>query len=101
MHIERLAIAAYSSDRCHECKKFPHTEELFAPTTFFDNLDQTRFQLFDRRDVIRKNTHVSGFCGDVDLDTDIYPISTEYNPDLIPFSVVKRSLDVHIGRFVD
>jgi hypothetical protein len=33
-----------------------------------NNLNQTRLELLNRRDVVRKDTHLSGFRGDVDLD---------------------------------
>jgi len=46
-----------------------HTEKLFAATTFLNDLDQAGLQLFDRWDVLCEDTHLSGFCCDVDLDT--------------------------------
>lgn len=47
----------------------PRTEELFATAAFFDDLNQSWPQLFDRRDVVRKDTHLPRLCRYVYLDT--------------------------------
>lgn len=44
------------------------TEELLAATALLNNLNESRLQLLNGRDVVCKNTHLAGFGGDVDLD---------------------------------
>jgi hypothetical protein len=44
------------------------TEELLAPTALLNDLNQSRLQLLNRRNVICENAHLSGFCWDIDLD---------------------------------
>jgi len=44
------------------------TEELLAGTALLNNLNESRLQLLNRRNVVCENTHLSGFSGDVDLD---------------------------------
>lgn len=46
------------------------TEKLFASSLLLNDLDQARFQLFDRRDMLSENTHFSRFGGKIDLDTE-------------------------------
>jgi hypothetical protein len=44
------------------------TEELFAAAALLNNLDESRLQLLDGRNMVCKNTHFTGFSGNVDLD---------------------------------
>lgn len=44
------------------------TEVLLVATALLNDLDQTRLQLLNGRDVVGENTHVSGLGGQVDLD---------------------------------
>jgi len=44
------------------------TEELLAATRLLDNLNKTGLKLLNGRNVAGKDTHVSRFCGNVDLD---------------------------------
>jgi len=46
------------------------TEELLAAATFFNDLDQTRLQLFNGWNVVRQDTHLARFRRDVDLNTE-------------------------------
>jgi hypothetical protein len=41
---------------------------LFAAAALLNNLDESRLQLLDGRNMVCKNTHFTGFSGDVDLD---------------------------------
>jgi hypothetical protein len=45
------------------------TEELFAATSLFNDLDKTRLQLFYRGDVLGEDTHLPGLGGHVHLYT--------------------------------
>lgn len=45
-----------------------HTEVLFATTRLFNNLNESRLQLLDGRDVVGKDTHLAGFGWEIDLD---------------------------------
>lgn len=45
-----------------------HTEELLAVTTVLDDLNQTRLELLDGRNVVGEDTHLSGLGGDVNLN---------------------------------
>lgn len=45
------------------------TEELLAGTTLLNDLNETGLELLNGGDVVGENTHLSGFGGDVDLDT--------------------------------
>lgn len=53
------------------------TEELLAAAGFFNNLDQSGLQLLDSRDVLSEDTHLSGFSGQVDLNTAVANMSAE------------------------
>lgn len=44
-----------------------HTEELLA-ATLLNDLDNTGLELLDNGNVVREDTHLTGFRGDVDLD---------------------------------
>ncbi len=44
-----------------------HTEELLA-ATLLNDLDDTGLELLDNGNVVREDTHLTGFRGDVDLD---------------------------------
>lgn len=44
------------------------TEELLAAGALLDDIDYTGSELLNRRDMVGKNTHVTGFGGDVDLN---------------------------------
>lgn len=44
------------------------TEELLAASALLNDLDQSRLELLDRRDVVGEEAHLSGLGGDVDLD---------------------------------
>lgn len=44
------------------------TEELFAPSTLFNDFYKTRSKLLNRGHVVRQNTHLAGFRGYVDLN---------------------------------
>lgn len=45
------------------------TEELLVGTTLLNDLNKTRLQLLNGRNVVGEDTHFSGLGGDVDLDT--------------------------------
>lgn len=45
------------------------TEELLGATTLLNNLNKAGLQLFDRGNVVGEDTHLTGFGGNVDLDT--------------------------------
>lgn len=47
------------------------TEELLASTTFFNDLDQTRLQLLNRRDMVGQNTHLARLGGYIDLNAEV------------------------------
>jgi hypothetical protein len=49
-------------------RRVKRTEELLAAATLLNDLDQTRLQLLNRRDVLSEDTHLSGLGGDIDLD---------------------------------
>lgn len=51
------------------CIREGHTEILLAAATFLDNLNKSGFQLFNRRNVVGKNTHFSRFGGNINLYT--------------------------------
>lgn len=44
------------------------TEKLLAASALLNDLDQSRLELLDRRDVVGEETHLSRLGGDVDLD---------------------------------
>jgi hypothetical protein len=44
------------------------TKELLASTTLLNDLNESRLQLFDRRNVICEDTHLAGLRRNVDLD---------------------------------
>lgn len=44
------------------------TEKLLATGALLNDLDQSRLELLDRRDVVGEEAHLSGLGGDVDLD---------------------------------
>ena len=46
------------------------TEELLASARLLNNLNKTRLQLLDRRNVVGKDTHLARLGGEVDLDTE-------------------------------
>ena len=45
------------------------TEESLASSTLLDDLNESGLQLFDGRNVVGKDTHITRFSWDVDLDT--------------------------------
>lgn len=45
-----------------------HTEERLGASVLLDDLDQTRLELLNRRNVVGENTHLTRLGGDVDLD---------------------------------
>ena len=44
------------------------TEKLFATAALLNNLNQSRLQLFNRRNMVGQNAHLAGLCRDVDLN---------------------------------
>lgn len=46
-----------------------HTEELLAGAALLHNLNETGLELLNRGNVVGEDTHLTGFGGDVDLDT--------------------------------
>lgn len=47
---------------------YVRTEKLFAGAVVLDDLNETRLQLLDRRDVVRKDTHFTRLGWKVDLN---------------------------------
>lgn len=43
-------------------------EELLAAAALLNDLDKSGLQLLDGGDVVGEDTHLSGLCGEVDLD---------------------------------
>lgn len=44
-------------------------EELLVAALLLDDLNQTGLQLLNRGNVVGQNTHLTGLCGEVDLNT--------------------------------
>ena len=61
----RLVLGSRIQGKQSYCVR--RTEELLAPTTLFNDLNQARLQLLNGRDVVGKNTHLPRFSGYVDL----------------------------------
>jgi len=76
------------------------TEILFAPATFLNNLNQARFQLLDRRNVLCQDTHVARFRRNIHLDAvvDRQPLS---EGSFMRENSEEHGADGHIGGLVD
>lgn len=67
-------IDAKDRSRLHRSES-ARQKELLAAALFLDDLNQAGLQLFDRRNVIRQDTHIAGFRREVDLDAVQWPWS--------------------------
>ena len=70
------------------------TEVLLAATALFNNLDQTRLQLFDGRYVVGEHTHLARLRWEVHLDARSLLSVAELGGVICYF-------DIHILRLVD
>ena len=74
------------------------TEELFASTTLLNDLDKPRFQLFNRRNMVGKNSHFTRLGWNVDLYTEEIKVSDA----ILRLGAKSVELeDIHIGGFVN
>jgi hypothetical protein len=61
-------LHVFSKQKGNASERDVPTEELFASTTLLNNLNESRLQLLDGRNVVCEHTHFAGFRREIDLD---------------------------------
>jgi hypothetical protein len=74
------------------------TEELLGATTLLNDLNETGLQLFDRRNVVGKDTHLTRLGGNVDLDTVSRRIAISQSRGKANVVGSPEDRNVHVGR---
>lgn len=64
-------LSIFLAETCNRAT-IVRTEELLAPTGLLNDLDKTRLQLLDGRNVLGEDAHLARLSGDVDLDAALY-----------------------------